>query len=152
MTGLPNIPTSAIAVLNIAGIHELEDFQAWDRDDVSTLRGFGPKAFATVEAAMRDAGLRFDPVSAKRADDVNRAMADERMKDAVQVPGRPTDLPNIGGPARSAFARAGISRLADLANYTERDVLALHGVGPKAIRILKPVMADLGISFRPDGT
>lgn len=148
MTGLPRIPKSAVSVLNIAGIKELEDFQEWDEADVATLRGFGPKAFQTVKAAMADAGLEFNPASVKRADDVNRAMAAERMKDVKPVPDSPTDLPNIGGPARSAFFQVGVTQLADLVKYSESEILAMHGVGPKAIRLLKPALAEKGLSFR----
>lgn len=49
----------------------------------------------------------------------------------------PSDLPSIGRPARAALAGAGVTRRADLATWTERDLLALHGVGPKAIRLLR---------------
>jgi predicted flap endonuclease-1-like 5' DNA nuclease len=48
-----------------------------------------------------------------------------------------TDLPFIGRPARDALAVAGVTRMTDLAAWTERDLLALHGVGPKAIRLLR---------------
>jgi uncharacterized protein YdhG (YjbR/CyaY superfamily) len=61
-----------------------------------------------------------------------------------------SDLPNIGAPATRALAHAGINRLADLGAWTERDLLALHGVGPKAIKILRPVLAEQGLGFRSD--
>jgi len=48
-----------------------------------------------------------------------------------------SDLPWIGRPARAALAVAGVTRRADLASWTERDLLALHGVGPKAVRLLR---------------
>jgi predicted flap endonuclease-1-like 5' DNA nuclease len=48
-----------------------------------------------------------------------------------------TDLPWIGRPARAALEVAGVTRRADLARWTEEDLLALHGVGPKAIRLLR---------------
>jgi uncharacterized protein YdhG (YjbR/CyaY superfamily) len=62
-----------------------------------------------------------------------------------------SDLPNIGAPATRALAHAGITRLADVATWTERDLLELHGVGPKAIRILSPLLAEQGLGFRSDG-
>jgi len=34
-----------------------------------------------------------------------------------------------------------------LTAWTERDVLALHGVGPKAVRILREALAQRGLSF-----
>lgn len=146
MTDLPRIPKSAIAVLNTAGVFTLEDCATWPAAELAALRGFGPKAFHTVEDAMRDAGLSFDPASDKRAEPVNRAMAEERMKGVVE-PAGPSNLPNIGRPALSALAHFGVRNVEQLADYTEQDILALHGVGPKALRILRPVMAEMGVSF-----
>lgn len=58
-----------------------------------------------------------------------------------------SDLPWIGRPARDALAVEGVTRLAHLSSWTEKDLLALHGVGPKAIRLLRPAMDEAGISF-----
>jgi predicted flap endonuclease-1-like 5' DNA nuclease len=149
MTDLPKIPTSARAVLETAGVTTLEECATWPADELAALRGFGPKAFRAVEAAMREHGLAFDPASGKRAEPVNRAMAAERMKGVVEPTG-PSDLPAIGRPATAALAQVGVRNLAQLAEYTEREILALHGVGPKAIRILRPVMAERGIAFREE--
>ncbi len=151
MTDLPKIPKSAVAVLEIAGVTTLEDCATWPAEELAALRGFGPKAFRTVEAAMTDAGLRFDPGSDKRAEPVNRAMAEERMKGVVEPTG-PSNLPNIGRPATVALAQIGVRNVEQLADYTEQEILALHGFGPKAIRILKPVMAEMGVSFRDKPT
>lgn len=150
MTDLPKIPKSAVTVLNTAGVFTLEDCASWPAEELAALRGFGPKAFRTMEAAMRDAGLSFDATSPKRAEPVNRAMAEERMKDVV-APEGPGDLPAIGRPATQALAQIGVRNVAQLADYTEQEILALHGVGPKAIRILRPVMAERGVSFRDEG-
>ncbi|MEP6731359.1 MAG: DNA-binding protein [bacterium] len=57
--------------------------------------------------------------------------------------------PGLSQPALRAFAAAGYRRLADLRHVSERDLLALHGVGPKAIRILRPVLAAHGWAFAP---
>jgi len=149
VTDLPKIPKSAVAVLNIAGVSTLEDCATWSATELADLRGFGPKAFRTVEAAMQEAGLRFDPASDKRAEPINRAMAEERMKGVVEPTG-PSDLPNIGRPAIRALAQIGVRNVDQLAGYTEREILALHGVGPKAIRILRPVMKELGVEFQEE--
>jgi predicted flap endonuclease-1-like 5' DNA nuclease len=61
---------------------------------------------------------------------------------------RPGDLPFIGGPARDALALAGVTRLEQLPAFTEKELLALHGVGPKAIRILREALAAQGLAFR----
>lgn len=55
---------------------------------------------------------------------------------------------SIGAPAAHALADAGINSVDDLVQWTERDLLALHGVGPKAVRLLRDVMTDRGLEFR----
>lgn len=61
-----------------------------------------------------------------------------------------SDLPaNLSQPAQRALAGAGITRLEDIARMTEADLLALHGVGPKTIRQLRPALAAKGLSFAP---
>lgn len=142
MTDLPKIPKSAVAVLRIAGVTSLEDCATWSAEELAALRGFGPKAFRTVEAAMAEAGLQFDPASDKRAEPINRAMAEERMKDVVEPTG-PSDLPKIGRPAEVALAQIGVRNMADLAGRSAEELLALHGFGPKALSILKDAGADL---------
>jgi hypothetical protein len=65
------------------------------------------------------------------------------------VTGPAPDLPpGIGRPATAALTLAGHTRLADLATCTEAELLALHGVGPKAVRLLREALAAHGLTFR----
>lgn len=58
------------------------------------------------------------------------------------------DLPAaIGRPATQALRGAGISTVDEVAKRTERELLALHGVGPRAVRILADVLARQGRSL-----
>lgn len=57
------------------------------------------------------------------------------------------ELPWIGRPARAALEEAGVTRLSQLAGWTEPELLALHGVGPKAVRLLRPAMDAAGVTF-----
>ena len=58
---------------------------------------------------------------------------------------------NIGNPARNALAYAGITRLEQLTKVSEKELLKLHGVGPKAVRLLREALASRGLSFaQPD--
>ncbi|GAB3572357.1 hypothetical protein GCM10027445_29540 [Amycolatopsis endophytica] len=60
----------------------------------------------------------------------------------------PGDLPRtIGRPATRALASAGITTLDEIAALTEAELLALHGVGPKAVRILRETLAETGRSL-----
>ena len=63
------------------------------------------------------------------------------------VPAQIGDLPPIGRPANSALLEAGITTLAQVATYSRRDLLALHGVGPRAIRVLTDALAKHGLTF-----
>ncbi|WP_037356902.1 hypothetical protein [Amycolatopsis orientalis] len=54
------------------------------------------------------------------------------------VAGEVGDLPKaIGSPATRALHAAGITTLAHTAEWTDAELLALHGVGPKAVRLLR---------------
>jgi predicted flap endonuclease-1-like 5' DNA nuclease len=58
------------------------------------------------------------------------------------------ELPRgIGRPATNALNLAGYFRLEQLAGVREADLLKLHGVGPKAIRVLKEALKDKGLAF-----
>lgn len=60
------------------------------------------------------------------------------------------DIPTaIGKPALRALAGAGIGTLTQLSRRTEVELLALHGVGPRAIGILKGALEANGKSFAP---
>jgi predicted flap endonuclease-1-like 5' DNA nuclease len=50
------------------------------------------------------------------------------------------DLPKIGAPATRALNAAGIYTLSQLKAMDESDLLKLHGVGPKAIKILRAAL------------
>jgi hypothetical protein len=58
-----------------------------------------------------------------------------------------SDFPKTSAPAQQALDTAGITSLAELARYSEREIAALHGMGPKAIGILREAMKAKGLSF-----
>ena len=59
-----------------------------------------------------------------------------------------TDLPKIGMPATNALASIGITTLSQVSQLTEEELLATHGVGPKAIRVLKEALAENGLKLK----
>ena len=63
------------------------------------------------------------------------------------VPAQIGDLPPIGRPANSALLLAGITTLAQVATLSRTDLLAIHGVGPKAVGILGEALAGRGLAF-----
>ena len=54
----------------------------------------------------------------------------------------------IGGPALRALQNAGVRSMDDLARWTEADLLALHGMGPKGVRVLGEALRASGRGFR----
>ncbi|MFT4189282.1 MAG: hypothetical protein QM621_11950 [Aeromicrobium sp.] len=58
------------------------------------------------------------------------------------------DLPRaIGRPATSALHAAGITTLDEVAARPQAEIAALHGVGPKAVRLLGEALAERGIDW-----
>jgi predicted flap endonuclease-1-like 5' DNA nuclease len=53
----------------------------------------------------------------------------------------------IGAPATRALHGVGITRIDQVAGRTEAELGALHGVGPKALRLLREALAERGLSF-----
>ncbi|WKZ43521.1 MAG: DUF1801 domain-containing protein [Anaerolineales bacterium] len=63
-----------------------------------------------------------------------------------------SDLPNIGAPATRALEHQGYTTLKQLTKLSEAQLLQMHGVGPKAIRILKETFKAKGLSFKESKT
>lgn len=63
-----------------------------------------------------------------------------------------SDLPrSIGAPAQRALAAAGYTQLAQLTSVGAAELLGLHGVGPKAIQLLRAALVAQGLAFaEPD--
>lgn len=59
-------------------------------------------------------------------------------------------LSHFAKPVRGAFQEEKIVTPEDLAKYTEEEILAIHGVGPKSIPVMKQVLNEAGLQFRKD--
>ena len=61
------------------------------------------------------------------------------------------DLPDaIGKTAARVLQLEGVDSLVKVSLHTERQLLALHGVGPKAIRLLREALTAKGLNFRQE--
>jgi hypothetical protein len=59
-----------------------------------------------------------------------------------------TGLPrSIGAPATRALTAAGYTELSQLASVPVADLAKLHGVGPKALRLLQEALQERGMSL-----
>jgi predicted flap endonuclease-1-like 5' DNA nuclease len=59
------------------------------------------------------------------------------------------DLPNeIGKTAARELSLNGITSLERVARHSRDELLVIHGVGPKAIRILEGALAAAGLGYK----
>jgi predicted RecB family nuclease len=54
----------------------------------------------------------------------------------------------LGAPARRALENAGITTITELARYSEKDILKLHGMGPGSMPKLRGLLQEQGLSFK----
>lgn len=59
-----------------------------------------------------------------------------------------TKLPVIGAPATRALEKAGITSLEQAGDTGIKALAALHGVGPKALKILSEAIAQRGLKMK----
>jgi DNA-directed RNA polymerase alpha subunit len=60
------------------------------------------------------------------------------------------DFPKTSQPAMQALQVAGFTRLEQLTSITEKDLGKLHGMGPKALRILREALAAKNLKFKSE--
>ena len=58
----------------------------------------------------------------------------------------------ISAPALRGLIGAKITTLTKLANFSEQQILDLHGVGPTAIPLLRAALKSKGLSFKKEKT
>lgn len=58
--------------------------------------------------------------------------------------------PGLSAPAQRALSGAGIHSLEQLAGWSEQEVKRLHGIGPRALDLLRPALRERGLSFAVD--
>jgi DNA-directed RNA polymerase alpha subunit len=57
-------------------------------------------------------------------------------------------LPKISKPAIQALEKVGIKTLEDCTQFTEQELLGLHGFGQKGLDILKTALETAGLSLK----
>lgn len=62
-----------------------------------------------------------------------------------------SNFPKIGAPATRALEAAGYTNLKQLTKVTEAELAQLHGMGPKALGILREALQVDGLSFKQGG-
>lgn len=67
---------------------------------------------------------------------------------ADEMKAKYASFPKIGAPAFRALDTLGIEKLEDLTAYSDKDLLALHGFGPRALRIIKERLEEMGMKLK----
>ena len=71
----------------------------------------------------------------------------QRPEQPAQNPGESEYTSRIGNVARRELALNGYTRYEHLTHVTPGDLLKIHGVGPKAVRILEEEMKARNLTF-----
>ncbi|OIJ15189.1 hypothetical protein BKP35_04895 [Anaerobacillus arseniciselenatis] len=57
-------------------------------------------------------------------------------------------LSKLSSPARSALVHEGIDTLQKLSNYTEKEILKIHGIGPASLPTMRSSLEEADLSFK----
>lgn len=106
---------------------QLADLKRAGRVGVATAREAVETVVEKAEAAVEHAVEQVNEVVAE----VTSSAAS--LEDFLALP----DLEGIAAARLETFYQAGIQSVADFANYTEKELLALKGIGPATIKQLK---------------
>ncbi|GAB4006831.1 hypothetical protein [Nocardioides ultimimeridianus] len=87
-----------------------------------------------------DIGYRISPRGAAVIDAESGTTRDRERPDGIP-------LPRIGAPATRALRAQGVWTLEQVREWREKDLAALHGVGPVAVRLLRSTLAEHGWAF-----
>jgi hypothetical protein len=61
-----------------------------------------------------------------------------------------TKFPKLASPAQRALQNAGIFVLPQLQDFSEKELLSLHGMGPNAVNTLRNALHELGLSLKEE--
>jgi len=71
----------------------------------------------------------------------------EKLKESVSG-----FLALLSNPARNALLHYGIDTIEKLANHTEKEILALHGIGKASLPAFKKALEEAGLTFKSTET
>ncbi|HZH61804.1 MAG TPA: RNA polymerase alpha subunit C-terminal domain-containing protein [Metabacillus sp.] len=57
-------------------------------------------------------------------------------------------LSKLSAPARRALENIGVITVEELAKYSEKEILSLHGIGPYSIPKIRSVLQDKGLALK----
>jgi len=109
------------------------------------IESFDDEHYWDVETASEAFHAQGWEIEATRISDLTWTIRADHGSDTGRDP-----FADLSAPARRALEREGISDAERLARFTEKDILALHGVGPASLPVLRRSLRSKGLSFRPE--
>ncbi|WP_433078397.1 hypothetical protein ACQP1P_37235 [Dactylosporangium sp. CA-052675] len=132
----------------------IDELPATRAPDLARRMGYDTPAFKQNVRKLKERGLtesldigyRLSPRGAAVLDHEGHPRpASDRPAPEPGVP-----LPHLGAAATRALTSRGVVNLEQVAELSEAEVRALHGVGPYALRHLRAAMDSAGLAFRDD--
>ncbi|HEL1613102.1 TPA: helix-hairpin-helix domain-containing protein [Streptococcus suis] len=118
------------------------------KKQLADLKRAGRVGIATAREAVETVAHKTEAVVEKVVEQVKEVAAEvtssvtssvTSLEDFLALP----DLEGIAAARLETFYQAGIQSVADFANHTEKELLALKGIGPATIKQLKEKGIDL---------
>lgn len=110
------------------------------KKQLADLKRAGRVGVATAREAVETVAHKTEAVVEKVVEQVKEVAAEvTSLEDFLALP----DLEGIAAARLETFYQAGIQSVADFANHTEKELLALKGIGPATIKQLKEKGIDL---------
>ena len=82
---------------------------------------------------------------------ITKIVKDRANENRLVAKPLPAGFPEkLAAPVKRALAVAEITSLEALASYSEEEILALHGIGPRDLPILRTALQTVGLVFRRD--
>ena len=82
---------------------------------------------------------------------ITKIVKDRAKENRLVAKPLPAGLPEkLSAPVKRALAMAEITSLETLASYSEKEILALHGIGPSALPMLRAALQTVSLAFRRD--
>jgi DNA-directed RNA polymerase alpha subunit len=55
----------------------------------------------------------------------------------------------LSNPARNALLHEGIDTIQKMSEYTEKEIMKIHGIGKASLPAFKKALEDAGLTFKP---
>ena len=82
---------------------------------------------------------------------ITKIVKDRAHENRLVAKPLPAGFPEkLAAPIKRALAVAEITSLETLASYSEVEILALHGIGPRDLPLLRKALQTVGLEFRRD--